>query len=110
VINRPLPRSSRGILEISEQLEAIEGALEIEKAELIASAKPLYFAQHAGQMAVGEGARGSSSSLSNSRSRPTSSPKPLWKFLREPERLWHGLHFFWNSYLYSEILTRWEIE
>ncbi len=29
-----------GILEKSEQLEAIEGALEIEKAELIAIAKP----------------------------------------------------------------------
>ena len=41
-----------GILEKSEQLEAIEGALEIEKAELIAIAKPFYFAHHAGQMAV----------------------------------------------------------
>jgi len=33
-------------------LEAIEGALEIEKAELIAIARPFYFAHHAGQMAV----------------------------------------------------------
>jgi len=41
-----------GILEKSEHLEAIEGALEIEKAELIAIAKPFYFAHHAGQMAV----------------------------------------------------------
>jgi hypothetical protein len=41
-----------GILEKSEQLEAIEGALEIEKAELIAIAKPFYFAHHAGQMAL----------------------------------------------------------
>jgi hypothetical protein len=41
-----------GILEKSEQLEAIEGALEIEKAELIAIAKPFYFAHHAEQMAV----------------------------------------------------------
>jgi len=41
-----------GILEKSEQLEAIEGAIEIEKAELIAIAKPFYFAHHAGQMAV----------------------------------------------------------
>jgi hypothetical protein len=41
-----------GIIEKSEQLEAIEGALEIEKAELIAIAKPFYFAHHAGQMAV----------------------------------------------------------
>ena len=41
-----------GILEKSEQLDAIEGAIEIEKAELIAIAKPFYFAHHAGQMAV----------------------------------------------------------
>jgi hypothetical protein len=41
-----------GIVEKAEQLEAIEGALEIEKAELIAIAKPFYFAHHAGQMAV----------------------------------------------------------
>jgi hypothetical protein len=41
-----------GILDKSEQLEAIEGALEIEKAELIALAKPFYFAHHEGQMAV----------------------------------------------------------
>ena len=41
-----------GILEKSEQLEAIEGALEIDKAELIAIAKPFYFSHHAGQMAV----------------------------------------------------------
>ena len=41
-----------GILDKSEQLEALEGALEIEKGELIALAKPFYFAHHAGQMAV----------------------------------------------------------
>jgi hypothetical protein len=41
-----------GILEKSEQLEALEGGLEIEKAELIALAKPFYFAHHARQMAV----------------------------------------------------------
>lgn len=41
-----------GILEKSEQVEAIEGALEIEKSELIALAKPFYFTHHAGQMAV----------------------------------------------------------
>jgi hypothetical protein len=47
-----------GIVEKAEQLEAIEGALEIEKAELIAIAKPFYFAHHAGQMAVAKGCRG----------------------------------------------------
>jgi len=41
-----------GILEMSEQVEAITGALEISKGELIAIAKPFYFAHHAGQMAV----------------------------------------------------------
>ncbi len=41
-----------GILEKSEQLEALEGSLSIEKDELIAIAKPFYFAHHAGQMAV----------------------------------------------------------
>jgi hypothetical protein len=41
-----------GILGMSEQLEAIEGALEISKAELIALAKQFYFAHHVGQMAV----------------------------------------------------------
>ena len=40
-----------GILEKSEQVEAITGALEISKGELIAIAKPFYFAHHAGQMA-----------------------------------------------------------
>ena len=37
---------------MSDQLEAIEGALNISKGELIAIAKPFYFAHHAGQMAV----------------------------------------------------------
>ena len=41
-----------GILDKSEQLEALEGSLEIDKGELIALAKPFYFAHHAGQMAV----------------------------------------------------------
>ena len=41
-----------GILEKSEQLEALEGSLSIEKAELIAIAKPFYFAHYSGQMAV----------------------------------------------------------
>jgi hypothetical protein len=41
-----------GILEMSEQVEALSGALEISKGELIAIAKPFYFAHHAGQMAV----------------------------------------------------------
>jgi len=41
-----------GILDKSEPLEALERALEIEKGELIAFAKPFYFAHHAGQMAV----------------------------------------------------------
>ena len=41
-----------GILEMSDQLEAIEGALNISKGELIAIAKPFYFAHYSGQMAV----------------------------------------------------------
>jgi len=41
-----------GILEMSEQVEAITGALEISKGELIAIAKPFYFAHYSGQMAV----------------------------------------------------------
>jgi hypothetical protein len=41
-----------GILEKTEQLEALEGALNISKGELIAIAKPFYFTHHAGQMAV----------------------------------------------------------
>ena len=41
-----------GILDKSEQLEPLEGALEIEKGGLIALAKLFYFAHHAGQMAV----------------------------------------------------------
>jgi hypothetical protein len=41
-----------GILDKAEQLEALEGSLEIDKGELIALAKPFYFAHHAGQMAV----------------------------------------------------------
>lgn len=40
------------ILEHSEQLEALEGSLTLEKAELIAIAKPFYFAHHAGQHAI----------------------------------------------------------
>ena len=41
-----------GILETSDQVEALSGNLEILKGELIAIAKPFYFAHHAGQMAV----------------------------------------------------------
>ena len=41
-----------GILDKSEQLEVLEGSLEIDKGELIALAKPFYFTHHAGQMAV----------------------------------------------------------
>ncbi len=37
------------ILTHSAQAEALEGALELEKSELIAIAKPFYFAHHAGQ-------------------------------------------------------------
>ncbi|MEO6787286.1 MAG: hypothetical protein ABI318_14230 [Chthoniobacteraceae bacterium] len=40
------------ILDKSAQVEALEGALELEKAELIAIAKPFYFAHHHGQHAV----------------------------------------------------------
>ena len=40
------------ILEKCAQLEALEGAVELEKAELIAIAKPFYFAHHHGQHAV----------------------------------------------------------
>jgi len=40
------------ILDKSAQVEAIEGALELEKAELIAIAKPFYFTHHHGQHAV----------------------------------------------------------
>jgi hypothetical protein len=41
-----------GILEKTEQLEALEGALNISKGELIAIAKPFYFTHYSGQMAV----------------------------------------------------------
>ena len=37
------------ILDHSAQLEALEGSLELSKAELIAAAKPFYFAHHSGQ-------------------------------------------------------------
>ena len=40
------------ILEKSAQVEALEGAVELEKAELIALAKPFYFTHHHGQNAV----------------------------------------------------------
>ena len=40
------------ILEKSAQVEALEGAVELEKAELIAIAKPFYFTHHHGQNAV----------------------------------------------------------
>lgn len=40
------------ILEKSAQLDALEGALDLEKAELIALAKPFYFQHHSGQRAV----------------------------------------------------------
>ena len=40
------------ILDKSAQVEAIEGALELEKAELIAIAKPFYFTHHHGQHAI----------------------------------------------------------
>jgi len=40
------------ILEKSAQLEALKGALEVEKAELIAIAKPFYLTHHHGQHAV----------------------------------------------------------
>lgn len=40
------------ILDKSAQLEALEGALTLEKAELIAIAKPFYFSHHHGQHAV----------------------------------------------------------
>ena len=40
------------ILDKSAQVEALEGALELEKAELIAIAKPFYFTHHHGQHAV----------------------------------------------------------
>ena len=40
------------VLEQNAQIEALEGALEIHKGELIAIAKPFYFQHHAGQMAV----------------------------------------------------------
>ncbi len=41
-----------GILEKSAQVEALEGALELDKAELIASTKPFYFTRYHGQTAV----------------------------------------------------------
>ena len=40
------------ILDKSAQVEALEGALELEKAELIAIAKPFYFTHHHGQHAI----------------------------------------------------------
>jgi hypothetical protein len=40
------------ILDKSVQVEALQGALELEKAELIAVAKPFYFTHHNGQHAV----------------------------------------------------------
>jgi hypothetical protein len=41
-----------GILETSDQVEALSGNLEILKGELIAIAKPFYFSHYSGQMAV----------------------------------------------------------
>jgi len=40
------------ILEKTAQVEALEGAVELEKAELIAVAKPFYFQHHHGQHAI----------------------------------------------------------
>lgn len=40
------------ILDAAERVEALEGALALQKAELIALAKPFYFTHHAGQLAV----------------------------------------------------------
>ena len=40
------------IIEKSAQVEALEGAVELEKAELIALAKPFYFTHHHGQHAI----------------------------------------------------------
>ena len=40
------------IIEKSAQVEALEGAVELEKAELIALAKPFYFTHHHGQNAA----------------------------------------------------------
>src|SRR2546422_4243237 len=40
------------IIEKAEQLEALEGALDLDKSELIALAKPFYFTHYSGQMAV----------------------------------------------------------
>lgn len=40
------------ILERSQQVDALEGALELDKAELIAIAKQFYFAHYSGQMVV----------------------------------------------------------
>src|SRR5437879_2606143 len=40
------------IIDRSAQLEALEGALELDKSELIAIAKPFYFQHHHGQHAV----------------------------------------------------------
>ena len=40
------------VLEQNAPIEALEGALQIHKGELIAIAKPFYFQHHAGQMAV----------------------------------------------------------
>ncbi len=41
-----------GILETSDQVEALSGNLEFLKGELIAIAKPFYFTHYSGQMAV----------------------------------------------------------
>ena len=47
----PVAALVEGILETSNQVEALSGTLEILKGERIAIAKPFYFAHHAGQMA-----------------------------------------------------------
>ena len=47
----PVAALVEGILETSNQVEALSGNLEILKGERIAIAKPFYFAHHAGQMA-----------------------------------------------------------
>ena len=87
------------ILDKSAQAEALEGALELEKAELIAIAKPFYFTHHHGQHAVASSVEARSADgkvvrvgFSNSY-RGTSDETAITRLARE-----HASRFFKQSF------------